>query len=146
MNNLVFVFSLVTTLFFVLLAVKSFFKLKFCVICASVSLSWIVLLILFYAGIFYERILLGLLIGQSIVGMYYLLEKKLAEKFRFFRLPFLLSATLIGYVLLIPAESVWYALGFLILIWLLFGSVFYLRSSVYLRGFAKKILECCKNW
>ena len=61
--------------FFLLLGIKSLFKKKLeklCVICASVSLTWIFLLILYFLGKFEDLVVIALLMGGSVVGLYYL--------------------------------------------------------------------------
>src|SRR3989344_3178232 len=94
------VILMITVLFFFLLLIKGifkkWFKKEFCVICAAVSLTWITLLILSWLEIFNDKTIIALLMGMSILGIFYLVENKVKERLTLFRLPFLLSLILIG--------------------------------------------------
>ena len=95
-------------LFFILLVIKNFFKEhreRFCVICVTVSLTWVVLLVLFWLKLFEDKIIIALLMGQSILGVYYILEGQVKEELKIFRLPFLLTLIIIGYLLLTIANE-----------------------------------------
>lgn len=139
-------------LFFVLfLIIKSISKKSFCVLCAAVSLTWLLLLVLSWRlKIFDDILLIALLLGGSIVGMLYFLEKKVAEKkmpekYLLFRLPlyltmvsgayFVLNRTVIG-IIIIP----------LLILWLLFILIFLYQHNYRIRALAEKIITCCKNW
>lgn len=149
MNDpLLLIFAAITGLFLVLLIVKTFVKLKFCVLCASISLTWITLLILYWLNLFEDFVLIALLVGNSIVGIYYLVERKTAEKFHIFRLPFFLSLIFVGYILiftpvigrLIPTVIL------LVSLWLIFGFLFLYGHNPKLKSAVSYIINCCKNW
>src|SRR3989338_1578922 len=89
----------ITALFLMFLFLKNYAS-RICAICLAVSVTWIILLVLFWQGYFGDKVLIGLLIGQSIVGIYYLLEQKVSERMTIFRLPFLLSLMVAAYTLL----------------------------------------------
>ena len=58
-------------------AVKEMFSLKLCPICAGVSLTWLGLLLLRYTGNVVDTVALGILMGGSVVGMAYTVDKKI---------------------------------------------------------------------
>ena len=92
--------------FAVLLAVKRASGLRFCVLCASLAGTWLVLLVLYRTGEYGNTLLLALLMGQSVTGLHYLLEKKVPDDLLVFRLPFVLTLTALAYLLLAPGASV----------------------------------------
>ena len=69
----------IMVLFFFFAFIKDFIykiaHVKLCAICAAVSLTWIGLLVLKAAGYTVDILLIGILMGQSIVGIMYSLEK-----------------------------------------------------------------------
>jgi len=75
--NLTLILAGITALFFILLFIKSFTKKKFCVICVSVSLTWITLLILYFLNIFTDKLIIGILIyfilGGFVISTLYLI-------------------------------------------------------------------------
>jgi len=148
MENLIYVFFGIIILFFILLGIKQFmskkFKERFCVICASISLTWIILLILFYLDIFNNKIILALLIGTSISGIYYLIESKVKEKLKIFRLPFILTLIFIGYILIEGIEGVLSVIILLAILWISFLIIYNYSSSN--NSLVKKLIECCKKW
>jgi len=149
MINVFTVFIATIALFFLLLGIKSLIRVKFCVICLSVSLTWVGLLVLSWIADFKDYLLLGLLMGQSVLGVYYLAERKLKEELLIFRLPFLLTLTLIAYLLSRPfseVPEVVGAVGAVGGLWLVFGLGYAYRNKAGFNRFVKKIIECCKNW
>ena len=137
----------VALLYFLLLGVRSLIRnYDFCVICASVSMTWISLLVLFLSGKFSDSVIIALLMGQSMVGLYYTLEKRVDEDVKIFRLPFLLTLIFLGYhAIKFPGFSL-NALFLVLLLWVVFLTVYFLRNNYRVRTVAKKIIECCKNW
>jgi hypothetical protein len=140
----------IVVLFFVLLGVKEFFpknlKRKFCVLCFSVSLTWLYLLILFWNGNFLDKTILSLLIGMSSLGVFYLWEKKVSNEGKMFRLPLLLTLILIGYSLIEGINYGFMVFVFLGILWVLFGLVYAYRDGGKIGELVKKIVECCRNW
>ena len=140
----------ITVLFFFLLAVKELFgkrlKEKFCVICTAVTLTWVSLLVLYYLGLFDNLIIIALLLGQSSLGVFYLTEKKVKSDLKIFRLPFLLTLIIFAYLLLVLPEKLPWIFGLLASVWLVFGFVYIFRRNENLKSFAKKMVECCRNW
>ena len=136
----------ITALFFVLLAIKGRTKRNFCVLCASISITWLVLFILYWLGYYENTLILGILMGESITGIFYLAEKNIRKEFHLFRLPFILTLTLMAYVLLatsVPAVSV---IVYLAALWALFIIFYISRLQGRISQLVKKIIECCKNW
>ncbi len=146
LNEIEIVFIAVTVLFFVLLAAKGKISKRFCVICTSVSLSWIGFLILYRLGYFSNVLILGILIGESVTGIYYLAEKNVVESLHVFRLPFLLTLTLIAYLLLDPSVIAIPLIVFFSGLWVLFLLGYTYRHREGTGRLVKKIIECCKNW
>ena len=139
----------ITALFFVFLIAKSIFKgamNRLCVICASISITWIVLLVLIWVGIFKDRIMAAILIGMSITGAFYYLEKKVNEEMKLFRLPFMLTLISLVYYTLQPSGIAVSSIIFLAIIWILFYLTYLYRNNPGMNRFVKKLLECCKTW
>lgn len=149
MSEIKFVIFLIIALFFVLLAVKNIFEKKkkikdnFCVICASISLTWIILLILYLLNLFDNILIISLLMGMSITGIYYLMERKIGKinkKFKIFRLPFILTLIILAYYVL-TFENIFKNLLIICGLWIFFALIYFYNNS----QLAKKLLECCKE-
>lgn len=56
--------------------INKIFKFKICAICATVVSTWIGLLILKLIGYNINQIILAVLMGQSVTGFMYLLERR----------------------------------------------------------------------
>lgn len=148
-SNLIQILAIITILFFILLIIKKFLsnKLKknFCVLCGAVVLTWIGLLVLYFLGIFQNKIILALLIGESTLGIFYLVEKKVKEKLKIFRLPFLLTLILLAYLLLeIPKDIIIDAI-FLIVIWVAFILIYLFQSNGKIKKIGRRLIECCRE-
>ncbi len=154
MNELTLALLMIAAFFFVFLGVKEFLstrlKEKFCVICAAVFSTWIILLVLSWQGLFKNIILIALLAGMSVLGIYYRIEARLSKDARLLRLPLILSLVVAVYLLLFETK---YALPSLIaifllivLIWILFLLAFSCRNNPSFKRVIQKIVECCKRW
>ncbi len=138
-------FGAIILFFGVLLVLKPLIKKRYCVLCVSVSLTWIGLLVLFWTKRFADLNTIALLMGQSILGIYFLLEKRLAEKWHLFRFPFLLTATFMG-MLVLQNVSAWKEiLMILIALWILFV-LFFLLGNTAARKLVQRVIACCKDW
>ena len=124
------VFLAITVLFFLSLYVK-----RVCAICAAVSATWIVLLFMYWVGMFTDVVLLALLMGQSITGLLYLVRDRLPE----FQLPIILTLILLAYILITHAFA-WQAFVFVAILWV---GVALLTQK---KSFMKRLVECCKQW
>ncbi|PJA89887.1 MAG: hypothetical protein CO137_01845 [Candidatus Magasanikbacteria bacterium CG_4_9_14_3_um_filter_32_9] len=146
MSSLFVVLCSILGLFFLILLIKKLTSWQVCTICASVSITWTVLLFFFWNGIILDPLIIGILMGQSVIGIYYVLEKKLEEKWHVFRLPFILSATLIIVISLGEIDG-WLSSMLLVLsIWLIFLFLYIMRNKPKVKKVVENILACCKNW
>ena len=134
-------------LFFIFLAIKSIIgknkiKKNLCVICASISLTWIVLLFLYLFNLFDNILIISLLMGMSVTGIYYFTENKIkkANKLKIFRLPFIITLIVIAYYIL-TFEDIINNILIVLALWLLFVLVYFYNNT----KFIKKLLECCKE-
>ncbi len=135
----------IIALFFILLILKNIFKWKnFCVLCVSISLTWIILLILYFLKIFQDKIIISILMGHTSLGLFYFWEKKVGEKFKIFRLPLLLSFIFIIYTIIANFE--FNSLLFILGAWAVFFLIYLFRSNKGFNKFTKKLIECCKKW
>lgn len=146
MSTLFVALAAITTLFLTLLAVKNASRLRYCVMCAGVSLTWIGLLAASRLGVAVDPTIVALLVGQSVVGTYYLAERRLPERFHIFRLPFLLTMTAAAAALLGALTATASVLLLLVAAWAAFGFVFAYRQDARVRAFAGRVVACCRDW
>lgn len=141
------IFTAISAIFFIILIMKEVlsvgFRKKMCTLCLSVSLVWFLLLILYFLGIFTNKVIIALLMGHTSLGIFYTIERKI-KKLRLFRLPILLSLIFIFYFLV--EGFVGLALLFLIALWVIFLFIYSFKQNKRLRLLFTKILECCKKW
>ena len=147
-DSLLLIWASITTLFFIMLIIKAITKWQFCALCASISLTWLTLLGLYWAKTFNDPILIALLIGNSVVGVYYLVEKKIAVKYHVFRLPFFLTLLLIGYALItqIQLERLLPSALLTAFLWAPFAFLYTYRNNSKFKTTISAIINCCKNW
>ena len=142
-----FILGGISILFFILLEIKEFFsqelKKKFCVICISISLSWIFLLILDFYNLFSDKILIGILMGHTSLGMFYLFESFSKKELKIFRLPLLLTSISMIYFILEGFNK--NSFFVLIALWMIFVVISTFKNSKS-RSFVNKLIECCRNW
>lgn len=132
--------------FALLLAIKAATRWRFCVLCGSIGGTWLVLLVLYHAGRFDAPLLLALLMGQTITGIYYLLETRVREAWLVFRLPFVLTLIPVFYALLtLEAPPGIAAIGLAVL-WLAAIAIYACRNAGGVAALAHQLIECCKNW
>lgn len=145
MTPIFWAFASVIILFVLFLIIRSFIGWRFCVLCASVATTWLVLLIAYWLGSWDNFVLLAILMGGSVVGIYYLLERKLPESLHLFRLPFYLTA---AFLVFIALGETWdgAVATLLVVLWLLLGLVYWFRQSPNMKKVAEKIIACCRNW
>ncbi len=146
MNEAVLALLFITALFGVLLVTKTASGWRFCVICTSVSITWVVLLVLYWLGRFEQPLIIAVLMGQSIVGGYYFLEKRTDEYWHLFRLPVLLTLTLAALAALGTDVDVPWALSLLALLWAGLSLLFLYRQHPKTRAVVDRIIACCKDW
>jgi len=141
------VFAFIVLLFFVLLAAKARLRFKFCVLCASVFVTWLGLLAAYFAGWWGNVVLLAIFMGGSAVGIMYVLEKKLPQEFDIFRLPFYLSAVAIVLFVLTGGVLELKIVALLAALWITL-TVFYVlkNKSTVVKKIAERLIACCRDW
>ncbi|MCR4284820.1 MAG: hypothetical protein NUV97_02115 [archaeon] len=145
MESLFLILLGITGLFFIFLIIKSIFKKReFCVICASVSTTWIFLIILYFLGNFSDKVLIALLIGQSIAGIFYLLESKTSDNLKIFRLPFILTLLALVYFVLQKFDIG--SMVFILVLWGIFIVIYLFREHEGFNTLVNKLIACCKGW
>lgn len=112
--------------------------LKVCALCASISVTWVTLLALFYIGKSIDPVSIGILMGGSIVGAMYFLERKLPESYQVFKLPFFLTLFSMAYLVL-GGFFIFQPFIILIVLWIMVVALKH-------KGIRKRMIECCKNW
>ena len=138
LGSIVFVFILILTL-------QRRIPWRMCAICIAVSLTWIVSLGLFHLGYLENQLLIALLMGQSMLGVYYLLESNVKEHYLTLRVPFLLTITYLGYMGLTLQINL-YVILLLFTLWAVGGLILTFRHQPRFRATAQKLIECCRNW
>lgn len=135
------IFISIVVFFVFVLIFNLLFKKKICAVCASVFLTWLIFLVLYYFDYFQNLVVLALLMGASVSGIFNLLK----EKLNIFKLPFILTLLTIAYFLLVKQIDL-ALLIFNLILWLLFGLIFLFSKNQNLKSVIKKLIECCKNW
>lgn len=135
----------ITLLFGVMLVARRWVPFRICAICLSVSLVWISLLVLYRLGVVQDMAMIALLMGQSILGVYYLVEKHVPKKLTLFRLPFLLSLTIVAYMLITWSLPVW-AIVFNVVVWAGLAVIYAYRNNSKLSVSVNSLIECCSRW
>lgn len=146
MEGIFFLILSIVLLFFIFLGIKELIKKAFCVLCASIFATWIFFFILYIIGIFKDPIIIALLIGQSILGIFYMIESKVKEELKLFRLPFIIALITIGYSLFEIPKDFANVTALLLLTWIIFGLTYFYRANKSTKIFVNKIIECCKRW
>lgn len=143
--SLAFIFASIIGIFIFLLFIKKWLPFTICVICLSVSGAWLVLLGLYYLARFNDPVILSLLMGGSVVGFYYMIEKRVSKSLTVFRLPFLLTLFFAAYSAVTLTFAV---LPFLLitLTWIVLFSIYFYRNKPAVRQTVKNITECCGKW
>lgn len=146
MSDLFLIFSSIFVLFVLFLIVKSITGWRFCVLCAGVSTTWLVLTFLYWIGKFQNLILIAPLIGASVVGLYYLAERKTNEQLHIFRLPFFLTLLFAAYLVLGVIDGYISLILLLAVIWLIFFVIYFYRNNSMFNKMVERIIACCKGW
>lgn len=135
----------ITLLFGLWLKLKDLLKAGWCVVCLAVSSTWLGLFVAYRAGWFTDPLLLALLMGMSVTGLYYWLEKQTPKMLLLFRLPALLTLAYLFYSALTWRVQVPAGL-FLVGLWVIFGTIYSLRTASGIKHAVKKLIDCCSNW
>lgn len=143
--NLTYIFASIIGIFIFLLLIKKWLPFTICVICLSVSGTWLVLLGLYQFSTFNDSVILSLLMGGSVVGLYYMVEKRVPENLTVFRLPFLMTLFFAAYTTITLTFAV---LPFLLILltWIVLLFIYTYRNKPGVRQTVKNITECCGKW
>lgn len=140
-----YVFLAISLMFVASLAFKNLiFKKPFCSLCIAVASTWLVLLYLHKVGRFIDQVLLGMLVGQSITGIYYFAYRKLPKILRIFSLPFLLTLTAILYTV-ITGEIQLSIYILLAILWTTTWIIFIYREDPGKKTISKILEHCCED-
>jgi len=121
-------------------------RLKFCVVCVTVGLTWLSLLVARLLGYTVDPILIGVLMGESVIGLYQLIEKMAPVVWQIFRWPYIITMTVIVYLVVGVRSGAWLAILLLILLWVVWGSVFALREFPSIKKITERLISCCRDW
>ncbi len=143
LDSIELIFLIITTLFFALLVMKEKISKSFCVLCVSVSITWLAFLALYLSGKFNDPVILAILMGESVTGIFYVIKK---SPFKFFAFPVFLSLTLLVYVVIAGLENTGSVVIGLVVLWAAFILMHTYRSAKGFNHVVRKIINCCKNW
>ena len=135
----------IIVVFVLLLFAKKLAGIKFCVLCVSVGLTWIGIFILVKLSRFQDLTLLALLLGESVTGIFYFTQRRVARALRIFTLPFFLSLTVLAYYLVNPLTSIFVILILLFGLWVVAWIVFIYRNDPGKRPLADNVMDCCNE-
>lgn len=135
---------IISGLFAVALVVKHVFSLKVCVLCSSIFLTWTSLLVLYKLGKFQDVVILSLLMGQCVAGIYYMLDKRVKPALRIFTLPFFLSLTTLFYLVITGTSVILPPLFVLLGLWVVAYIIFTYRNDPG-KKLVTAVMECCKD-
>ena len=139
-----YIFLAISLIFIASLIIKNLVNKAFCSLCVAVASVWLVLLFLYKTDRFSDGILLALLVGQSITGIFYLAYRKLPKSLRIFSLPFFLSLTAVFYML-ISADIQLAVFILLAVLWLAAWIIFTYRNDPAKKAVAKILAKCCED-
>lgn len=137
------ILAVISAIFISVLFVKKAFSPKVCAICVSIFLTWAALLFLYKAGRFNDGILIGLLMGQSISGIYYTLAKKVNRSMRIFTLPYFLTLTLMAYATITDITPQFSQLIFMLAVWVAAYTIFIYRNDPGKKALSDAVMNCC---
>ncbi|PIR38012.1 MAG: hypothetical protein COV34_02905 [Candidatus Zambryskibacteria bacterium CG10_big_fil_rev_8_21_14_0_10_42_12] len=145
MNSLFYVLISVVVLYVLILLLRRISWFNVCALCGSVSATWIVFLALYYTGVRTDPVLIGILMGGSVVGLIELVSKKVPESFQIFKIALYLTFIVIAYGLLqrYISEEVF---GFLAALWAMSVFIYMFQHNERIKAVGRHIIECCKNW
>ncbi len=139
-----YVFLGIILLFVAAVIFRGYSKTAVCSICLSVAGVWIGLLVLSKTGYFNDQVLLGLLLGQSIAGGYYLLRSRVPAILRVFTLPYFLTLAAAAYWL-ITGRVVLPAFFLTALTWLAAWLIFTYRDDPGKKMLTDTVMNCCQK-
>jgi hypothetical protein len=137
---------LIVVIFIAALVVGKKLIPRLCAICAAVSGTWVLLVVSNIVGYPIDKTVLALLLGESVVGGYYLMQQYAPRSWDLFRLPLLLTMTWLAYGIVTPSST--FAQGGLVVTgtWVAFAALHAWRSNKHLSWWVAQIIACCRNW
>lgn len=151
MNDLLYPLIGLITVFIIIIIVRKVLEKtmpivkSWCAICLANTFTWIALFIMYQFGFYTNLTLIALMMGLTILGLYYTIEKVVSKSLLLFRLPFLLTIIAMGHTIL--AKSVDFQATLLVGgVWIIFTLLYAYRQSPLLQTTITKLVECCKKW
>lgn len=135
----------ITVLFFSLLALRSWKDLSFCAVCVSFTAVWVGLYSAYWLNVFDSLLLVVLMAGMTLHGIYGVWESKISDRFRVFRLPFLLTGLTVFYMMF-AIDFRLEKIAFLLALWLFFSVLYLYRESEAFGAYIDEMVGCCKDW
>lgn len=149
MDAMTTVLASIIGLFVLLLPVKRMLPVRFagrmCALCLAVSMTWAGLLGARWLGVFQDTALLALLMGSTVLGVYYTVEDRVRRSLQLFRLPFYLTLVMAAYMLVTLAVPVG-AVVLLAGLWTVFGLLFLYRENDRIQDHVDAVIDCCGGW
>lgn len=93
---------------------------------------------------YHDSLLLSLLMGQSITGLYYFARQRLPKILRIFTLPYFLTATA-GLYMLLKSQIILSAFVLLLGLWTIAWVIFTYRNDPAKNSVVKAAMECCEG-
>lgn len=139
----------ITGLFFILLALKQFlpstYGEKMCALCLAVSTTWAGLLTAHWTNMFHDTALLGLLMGSTVLGVFYTVDDRIDGPLELFRLPLYLTLLVTAYALMTASFHTG-TVSVIALLWTGFGLLYLYRENERVNEHVERIIACCKGW
>lgn len=137
--------TLIIAGFIMFLLIQYLFDRSLCPLCLAVTMTWVILLATLATGYITEPLIIGILMGQTVVGSYYVVRERLPSSYRLFSLPYILTLTAGAYMLLtgqIDLLSVLLLTG----IWAVFIGLYAYRRHPRVHETVDAVIECCRDW
>lgn len=135
----------VSLLFVCIMIIKHKLKLKLCVLCAAILISWLALYSLYKMGKFHDPVLIAILMGQSVTGIYYALDRRVLKDLKVFTFPFFLTLTASVYFLINGLAGSFLVFVLLLALWVLGYVVFVNRKDPGKKHIAESVINCCQD-
>lgn len=136
------IFIVITLIFTLAVLARNKLNLRICAMCVSIAITWLGLLLLYKLSRFHDPILLAILMGQSISGLFYTLKDRVPKELRIFTLPFFLTLTAIFYAL-VTSKLVVPAFVLLAVLWTAGWLIFTSRNDPGKKDLANATMDCC---
>lgn len=121
-------------------------RLRFCAVCVTVSLTWLSLLVARLLGYAVNQTLMGILMGESVIGLYYLIEKRAPVAWQIFRWPYIITMTVVVCLVAGVRSGAGLAVVLLIAMWTIWGAAFAWREYPFIKKITQQLIACCRDW